>query len=421
MSSQKRPKILIVDDEVGIRELLTEILTDEGYAVSTAENADAAWEIRRNEQLSLILLDIWMPGKDGLTLLKQWRDAGLANVPVVVMSGHATIDTAVEATKLGAREILEKPIAANRLLVTLQKVVSSSESEQVSPEIQHTDFGRTDVMKRFKTQMLEASANTNPTLMVGPASAGASFYAQMLTPPQRETVFIDRSAELESGTSEIMRKADGGLVIIRMIDMLTPAQQSGLLALVGEAQRNETRIVAAAMENPEVLKADKGFNAALLEAFSRHVIYQPSLSQYMADIPYAVDIIIRRLTHNTEMQGRTLTPQAVDLLLHHNYENDFLELISLVRSSLMYSNTPRVDAPAMQVVLNQFALGMSSISKMVGGDIFAMPLRDARLVFEREYFRRLMEITQGNIQQATEMSGLDRTYLYRKIKQYKPD
>ena len=421
MSTHKRPKILIVDDEVGIRELLTEILTDEGYAISTAENADTAWEIRRNEQLSLILLDIWMPGKDGLTLLKQWRDAGLSNVPVVVMSGHATIDTAVEATKLGACEILEKPIAANRLLVTLQKVISSGENEQVSPEIQHTDFGRTDVMKRFKAQMLEASADTHPTLMVGPASAGAPFYAQMLAPPQRETIFIDRNAELETNTSEIMREADGGLVVIRMIDMLTPAQQSGLLALVGEARRTETRIVAAAMESPEALKSDKGFNASLLEAFSRHTIYQPSLSQYMADLPYATDIITRRLTQNTEMQGRTLTPQAVDLLMSHNYENDFLELISLVRSALMYANTPRVDGPAMRVVINQFALGMSSVSKMVGSDIFAMPLRDARLVFEREYFRRLMEVTQGNIQQATEMSGLDRTYLYRKIKQYKPD
>ena len=184
MSAPKRPKILIVDDEVGIRELLTEILTDEGYAVAAAENADAAWDIRMREKLSLILLDIWMPGQDGLTLLKQWQDAGLGGVPIVVMSGHATIDTAVEAMKLGAQEVLEKPIAANRLLTTVQKAVCGNAQEQGSPEIQRTNFGRTEVMRRFKSQLLHASAGSKPVLLVGPANAGATFYAQLLAPPR---------------------------------------------------------------------------------------------------------------------------------------------------------------------------------------------------------------------------------------------
>src|SRR5512137_713709 len=108
--------ILVVDDEIGIRELLSEILSDEGHVVVTAENASAARAARQREQLDLVLLDIWMPDTDGVTLLKEWASHGQLTMPVIMMSGHATIDTAVEATRFGALEFLEKPIAMARLL-----------------------------------------------------------------------------------------------------------------------------------------------------------------------------------------------------------------------------------------------------------------------------------------------------------------
>ncbi|HTN49483.1 MAG TPA: response regulator [Burkholderiaceae bacterium] len=112
--------ILVVDDEVGIRELLSEILGDEGHSVLTAENAARARELRGSEQVDLVLLDIWMPDTDGVTLLKEWAANGQLNIPVIMMSGHATIDTAVEATRYGALEFLEKPIAMARLLAAVR-------------------------------------------------------------------------------------------------------------------------------------------------------------------------------------------------------------------------------------------------------------------------------------------------------------
>lgn len=112
--------ILVVDDEIGIRELLSEILADEGHVVVTAENASAARSARAREELDLILLDIWMPDTDGVTLLKEWASTGQLTMPVIMMSGHATIDTAVEATRFGAMEFLEKPIAMTRLLTAVR-------------------------------------------------------------------------------------------------------------------------------------------------------------------------------------------------------------------------------------------------------------------------------------------------------------
>src|SRR5450432_909011 len=120
-------EILIVDDEVGIRELLSEILQDEGYRVSLAENAGEARSYRAHTQPSLVLLDIWMPDTDGVTLLREWAASGQLTMPVVMMSGHGTIETAVEATKVGALDYLEKPIALQRLLGTVKRALRNQE------------------------------------------------------------------------------------------------------------------------------------------------------------------------------------------------------------------------------------------------------------------------------------------------------
>ena len=418
MPASNRRKILVVDDEIGIRELLTEILTDEGYAVVAAADAEEAWSIRTREQFSLILLDIWMPDKDGLTLLKQWQDAGLLGIPIVVMSGHATINTAVEAMKLGALEVLEKPIATNRLLATVEKSVRSPREKQGNIEIQQTNFGRGEVLQRFKQNLFQASAGSYPVLMVGPPNAGATFYAQMLAPPQGDVVFISCHSQLQGNLGQILRRAAGGLVIVPMIDGLNSMQQNGLLALMNEAARIHSRVVASAAESPEKLAVGRDFNPALLKMLE-HIVIQPPMAQYMEDIPYIVDIVTRRLTKNTGMANCRLTASAVEVLMNHRYENDFLELQSLVRCAIMLAESEQVDADHVHRAIDQFSLGVPSLNRVVGGDIFSMTLRDARIAFEREYFRRLLEMTQNNIQQATQISGLERTYLYRKLKQHK--
>src|SRR5512134_1052845 len=133
--------ILVVDDEVGIRELLSEILSDEGHTVRLAEHATAARECRMRERPDLVLLDIWMPDTDGISLLKEWAAAGQLTMPVVVMSGHATIDTAVEATRIGALDFLEKPIAMQKLLATVKRALRNPESA-ATPEFSIAVLGR---------------------------------------------------------------------------------------------------------------------------------------------------------------------------------------------------------------------------------------------------------------------------------------
>jgi len=150
--------ILVVDDEMGIRELLNEILTDEGHSVVSAQNADEARKARENLEPDLVLLDIWMPDVDGVTLLKEWSNNGRLTIPVVMMSGHATIDTAVEATRIGAVNFLEKPIALQKLLKTVEQALQKAPPKELFVVETKTDIkadGSIQVSSRIEEFIVE--------------------------------------------------------------------------------------------------------------------------------------------------------------------------------------------------------------------------------------------------------------------------
>src|ERR1700704_399175 len=157
-------QILVVDDEIGIRELLSEILSEEGYQVRLAENASEARAFRSRTRPELVLLDIWMPDTDGITLLKEWASAGLLTMPVVMMSGHGTIDTAVEATRIGAYDFLEKPIALQKLLAAVGRALRSG-GQPIKPTLMLATLGRAPIVTELK-QRLERVVNLKAPLLL---------------------------------------------------------------------------------------------------------------------------------------------------------------------------------------------------------------------------------------------------------------
>src|SRR5438105_3937673 len=159
-------QILVVDDEVGIRELLSEILSDEGHSVQLAENATAARSLRAQRRPDLVLLDIWMPDADGITLLKEWATGGQLTMPVIMMSGHGTIDTAVEATRIGAMDFLEKPIALQKLLATVKRALRAGESRAVMP-LSLANIGRSTLLGDMKKRLAQVSVASAAVLMPG--------------------------------------------------------------------------------------------------------------------------------------------------------------------------------------------------------------------------------------------------------------
>src|ERR671926_1497535 len=172
-------QILVVDDEVGIRELLFEILRDEGYGVRLAENAQTARSARKEMRPDLVLLDIWMPDTDGITLLKEWAGSGLLTMPVVMMSGHGTIDSAVEATRIGAFDFLEKPIALQKLLATVGRALKHG-SEQPQANLSLAALGRAPLVTEFKLRLERIANLRTPVLLVAEPGVGIELCARFL-------------------------------------------------------------------------------------------------------------------------------------------------------------------------------------------------------------------------------------------------
>ena len=177
-------QILVVDDEVGIRELLFEILRDEGYGVRLAENAQTARAARKEMRPDLVLLDIWMPDTDGITLLKEWAGSGLLTMPVVMMSGHGTIDSAVEATRIGAFDFLEKPISLPKLLATVGKALAGGKVLPQAGALAGEPRARARIVQELRQRLEQVSRLRTPVLLVGEPGCGFELLRAAPAPAQ---------------------------------------------------------------------------------------------------------------------------------------------------------------------------------------------------------------------------------------------
>src|SRR6476620_7506020 len=229
-------QILVVDDEVGIRELLFEILRDEGYGVRLAENAQTARSARKEMRPDLVLLDIWMPDTDGITLLKEWAGSGLLTMPVVMMSGHGTIDSAVEATRIGAFDFLEKPISLPKLLATVGKALAGGRALPKT-ELTLANLGRARVVQELRQRLDQVARLRTPVLLVGEQGSGFDLCARHLHLPNTPWVAPDDAEWLATNPFDALNEARDGTLFLAEISTLDKPQQKGLAQLMGKLEK----------------------------------------------------------------------------------------------------------------------------------------------------------------------------------------
>ena len=272
-------QILVVDDEVGIRELLFEILRDEGYGVRLAENAQTARSARKEMRPDLVLLDIWMPDTDGITLLKEWAGSGLLTMPVVMMSGHGTIDSAVEATRIGAFDFLEKPISLPKLLATVGKALAGG---RVLPKtgLALVNLGRARVIQELRQRLEQVGRLHTPVLLTGEPGCGFEVCARHLHLPNTPWVSPEDTEWLASNPFEPLNEAREGMLFLPEISELSKAEQKGLLQLIGKLDKFNVRLVCAATAPLPALVDDGHFDAALYNQLSGLTIRVPSLADH---------------------------------------------------------------------------------------------------------------------------------------------
>jgi len=404
-------QILVVDDEIGIRELLSEILSDEGYQVELAENATAARNYRGRVRPDLVLLDIWMPDADGITLLKEWAAQGLLTMPVVMMSGHGTIDTAVEATRIGAFDFLEKPIALQKLLKSVGRALKHG-SEQPQPGLSLAVLGRAPVVTDLK-QRLDRIANSRvPVALVGEPGCGIELCARFLHVRNTPWVAPESSVQLASAPIELLNQAREGTLFIYDVVNLTRAEQKGLLLLLAKIDRYNTRVICGATRGLAEAAADGALDTKLYEMLSSLTIPVPGLRQHREDIPEIANLLLTRMIEAKEIAQRQFSTSALNALRNYDWPGNLAQLESIVRTLAQTAQSEEIAAEDVARALPQMTKAPAYQTLA-----FDQPLREARDAFERAYFEYHLAKESGNISRVAEIVGLERTHLYRKLKQ----
>jgi DNA-binding NtrC family response regulator len=405
-------QILVVDDEIGIRELLSEILRDEGYQVRLAENASQARSLRTQARPDLVLLDIWMPDTDGITLLKEWASSGLLTMPVVMMSGHGTIDTAVEATRIGAYDFLEKPIALQKLLATVGRALRSGE-QQVKPTLMLATLGRAPVVTELK-QRLERVANLkSPLLLTAEPGCGAELCAKFLHPPNAPWVAPENLAVLAEAPLDLLHQAREGTLFLHETGELNRMEQKGLLLIIGKLEKYNTRLVCATTRALPELVAQGLFDSRLYGAIATVTVHVPSLREHREDVPDLANLFLLRSIEAKEVAPRHFSTAALNALRNYDWPGNLNQLEGTVRTLALTALTDEIGVNDVNHALSLFGTPPTAMT----GLPLDLPLREARDAFERVYFEHHIAKEGGNMSRVADSVGLERTHLYRKLKQ----
>lgn len=409
--------VLVVDDEVGIRELLSEILADEGHDVRTAASAHAARELRARERPDLVLLDIWMPDVDGISLLKDWVASGQLTMPVVMMSGHASIDSAVEATRIGAIDFLEKPIALQKLLATVKRALARP-SATSGPGLTVDGLGRSARMIDLRKRLQALGPVPSAMLLRGEPGSLGELYARALQQPGM--AFVNATSQLGESPQELLSRNGTGIVYVDDLALLSRTQLRGLALLLGRADRAAHRFVAFASVDPARLVDDGLIDSASLARLGELVLAIPPLRDHAEDVPDIAALLLTQLAEARTTPPRRFSIAALNQLRNYAWPRNLEQLQQVVRSLAITALDDEIAATEVERLLAQYAAPprAAPAAPAPAPDIdFSLPLREARDAFERAYFAHLLATESGSISRVAERSGMERTHLYRKLRQ----
>lgn len=398
-------KLLIVDDEIGIRELLSEILRDEGHDVILAENAAAARAARNVSCPDMVLLDIWMPDTDGITLLKEWAASGQLTMPVVMMSGHGTIDTAVEATRIGAIDYLEKPIALQKLLSAVKRGLQRQPPAIAPMPLTLAAFPDVSPLRDLYRRLRQMAGQSRLILLqTGPGHLAELAARSLQT---HGAPWLDLGTFNSAFDPARLGTHQGGQIYLSGLEHLTRPQQKNLALIVDRLDRYDLRLLVACEASREDLLA-AGWEAHLVERLFAHGLIAPTLSGIRDDLPEIARRILRHLVETRETPLRRFSPAALAQLCRRDWHGGYGELYGAIRALAQASSEEEINIPETSI----------SSADPAGGVIsFDQPLREAREIFERMYLEYHLRIEKGNMTRLAQKTGLERTHLYRKLKQ----
>ncbi|MBP7080935.1 MAG: sigma-54-dependent Fis family transcriptional regulator [Rhodocyclaceae bacterium] len=404
-------KILVVDDEVGIRELLSEILKDEGHDVEQAEDAAAARSARTVGRPDLVLLDIWMPDTDGITLLKEWARNGQLTMPVIMMSGHATIDTAVEATRIGATDFLEKPVGMQKLLAAVKKALEK-DARTAAAGLLLDDFPRSAPLRDLKKRLDQMLAKRPLLLLRSMPGSIIELVMNGIHGPGKSG--IDLAHDSQPLGVDQLERIQGGVLWCEELLRLTRLQQKNLAFAAERLERYALHLVVGTTHTPAELLAH-GWDESVLNRLFETTLGVPGLIELRDEVPELSVQLLARAVASSEVPLRRLTTPALNALRQHAWHGGYAELRGIVKSLALGSLNEDIDEHDVRQLVMPNDQSEHTISA-IDAAVLDLPLREAREIFERMYFNFHLQHDGSNMTRLAEKTGLERTHLYRKLK-----
>ena len=441
-------RILIIDDEPKIGQMISDILRDEGYEPIIALDAERGLESTRKNDLGLVLLDLKLPDKDGLDVLKEIA-ALKPNLPVVIISAHGNIKTAVQTTKMGAFDFLEKPLDMDRLLITVRNAL---QQEKLKAEItrlrsetlkQYQMIGTSPAMQKIYDLIDKAAGVKSSVLVTGANGTGKELAAKAVhyNSPRQEKPFIKINCAavpetlLESelfgyekgaftgaaGTKKgKLEQAEGGTVFLDEIGDMSLALQAKLLRFLqdgeiqplGGAQTKtvDARVIAASNQNLDLAVKERRFREDLFYRLNVIQIRMPPLKDRREDIPLLVRHFMEEFCRENGVTEKTLSDAAMYQLINLDWPGNVRQVRNIVERLVVLFPRQTIEPVDLEAVL---AMDKEEIVEEPGTG----PLEEARHKFEKDYILKTLTQTQWSVPKAAEVLGMDRTNLYRKMKQ----
>jgi len=440
--------ILIVDDEKNIRSSLKGVLEDEGFRTEVVANGEACLEAIEKKQYDLVLLDVWMPGIDGLETLRRIKD-GNASPTVVMISGHGTIETAVKCTKLGAFDFIEKPLSIDKLMLVIRHALEqrrlAAQNEALLNELQrkYVIIGESIPMRALRQQLAIAAPTNGRVLIYGESGTGKELIAHALHQQSLRSAdpFIEVNCAaipeelIESelfghvkgaftGATEDkigkFAQADRGTVFLDEIGDMSLKTQAKVLRVL-ETQRFErvggsdaievdVRVIAATNKDIDDEIAKGNFREDLFYRLNVIPFYVPALRERVEDIPVLARYFAQEFTREYGRKEKLLTSEAIDALMKYSWPGNVRELKNLMERVVIMTSAVRIELRHLPAAL---------LSEAPGAEESPSPpasLETARKAYEREFILRKLEENHGNITHTARALGLERSHLYRKMK-----
>jgi two-component system, NtrC family, nitrogen regulation response regulator NtrX len=442
--------ILIVDDEKDIRELIGDILKDEGYAIRLAGNSDDCMAEINAELPALMILDIWLKDSrmDGIDILKTVKRDN-PDVPVVIISGHGNIEIAVAAIKQGAYDFIEKPFNIDQLMVVVARAMETSRLRRENAELRRRDVTASDMLgsspsfKGLKSQLEKVTKSNGRIMLSGPAGSGKELAARYIhtnsnrasapfvsvssatiEPDRMEEVLFGRETAERGVEKGLLEQAHGGVVYFDEVADMPLVTQGKILRVLTEQQfsrvggadkvRVDLRVISSTSRDLRHEISSGRFRQELYDRLNVVPIHVPSLEERREDIPELTRHFVEMFHRSQGLPLRSLTPEAEAMLQTMQWPGNVRQLRNVIERVLILGDS---SGPVEASELPGQEVQTDASGRMVlGGAMATLPLREAREVFEREYLLTQINRFGGNISRTAGFVGMERSALHRKLK-----